>query len=264
MVHGWPRYKDAGTLKLLLESLDRFAPWADVYLVVAMPSQVPDYVDKKKVRIIYHKDFIPESIGGCVFQSNAIESFIGRMNLPERFVWMNDDIVFLHEVNEEKFFGGDIPKHTFSFEKKNKNFWSYGWNVSNFQLLFQDAEPKVLKTQHGPTPLRMSWCREMYERYEDRIMSSVGSVVERQDGQINQLAYSLYQYWYKSTFESTMSGVCVNPHTRISNALFDNDWICINENTKFDSSNIIRMTGDFLHGKVRRDKTIRGRLIKRF
>lgn len=267
MLHGAPRYKDAGTCELLLESIDKFAPWADVYMVVAMPSQIPAYArGRKKYKFIFHSDFLPENIRPFVFQSNAIETFIGRMPLPEHFIWMNDDIIFLKQMVEGDFFRDGIPCHTFYLENAAEHsFWSYGWNVSNFSFLFPEATQKICKTQHGPTPLRMSWCRELYDKYGQKMEKTIGAITERQDGQINQLVYSLYQYWFKQTFSSQLSGECITRKSKISeNLLRKLDWVCINENPNFCSLDAIDKVRNFLKGSIDKTTQYKGRLIKRF
>ena len=244
MMHGWPRYKDCGTCELLLKSIEKYAPWADVIMVLAMPSQIPDYTKGKNIKFIYHKDFLPREFQPCVFQSNAIETFIGRMNLPEYFIWMNDDMVFTNPVVPEDFFTEQgEPRYTLWLENDPKPTWSHGWNVSNFQLLFPTCgHPKTIKNHHGPTPMRMSWCKEFYNKYKKSLINSVGSIVERQTGQVNQMVYNLYSYIYKSTVSSELKGKCVVKKTIITPMFFNlYDWVCINENSNagFDSRDSI-------------------------
>lgn len=54
------RYRDYGTLKYLLRGIDRCLPWIrNVYVIVEQESQVPNWLNRDNVKIVYHKDIIP-------------------------------------------------------------------------------------------------------------------------------------------------------------------------------------------------------------
>ena len=57
------RFRDWGTLKYLLRGIEVNMPFIrNVYLVVSHPSQVPEWVDTANLKIVLHKDIIPESL----------------------------------------------------------------------------------------------------------------------------------------------------------------------------------------------------------
>ena len=83
--NGLNRYKDDGTLKYLLRSIEEYTPWVNnVYLLVSGPTQVPSYVYTQNVKIIYHKDFIPKEYLP-LFNSNTLESFLGYLFVKYKF-----------------------------------------------------------------------------------------------------------------------------------------------------------------------------------
>ena len=70
---GEARYKTYDLLKYKLRSIEMYMPWINnVYMIVASPSQIPEWLDTSKVKIVYHKDFIPEEFLPT-FNSNVIE-----------------------------------------------------------------------------------------------------------------------------------------------------------------------------------------------
>ena len=56
------RFRDWGTLKYLLRGVENHMPFIrNVYLVVSHSSQVPDWADTANLKIVLHKDIIPEN-----------------------------------------------------------------------------------------------------------------------------------------------------------------------------------------------------------
>lgn len=57
----YTRFDGHDILKYVFRSIDRYVPWINtVHLLVMQDSQVPEWIDRDKVHIVYHKDFIPE------------------------------------------------------------------------------------------------------------------------------------------------------------------------------------------------------------
>jgi len=94
------RIRDNGEFKYSLRSLDKYAgSWIrNVYLIVATQSQIPEWLDTTKVKIITHEQFI-EPQYYPTFGSSAIEYQLHRIeNLSETFIYMNDDFFFGRNV----------------------------------------------------------------------------------------------------------------------------------------------------------------------
>ena len=91
-VAGIQRFRDNGLLKYLFRSLEKYLPWVNqVHMIVMCDSQVPDWINREKVHLIYHSDFIPKKYLPA-FSSNLIETFLPFLPLvEEKFIFGNDD-----------------------------------------------------------------------------------------------------------------------------------------------------------------------------
>jgi len=108
------RYRDMGTLRFIFRGIEKFAPWVNnVYFVTA--DQCPDWInrDNPKLKIINHKDYIPEEYLPT-FSSHPIELNFHRIEgLSEQFVLVNDDCFFTAPVSPEDFFVDGKPVDIF-------------------------------------------------------------------------------------------------------------------------------------------------------
>lgn len=109
------RFRSWGTLRYLLRGVEAYMPFIRrVILVVAKKSQVPVWINRDTVRVVYHKDFIPEEFLPT-FNSCTIESFFWRIpDLADRVIYLNDDMFPIDTTTEDDFFTGDIPHITFT------------------------------------------------------------------------------------------------------------------------------------------------------
>lgn len=108
------RYRDFGTLKYLLRSIDKFAPWVrNIFLVTN--GQVPDWLslENTKLKLVKHSNFIPEEYLPT-FSSHPIEWHLHRIDgLSENFVYFNDDMIITNHVKPSDFFENDLPCDAF-------------------------------------------------------------------------------------------------------------------------------------------------------
>lgn len=107
------RYRDYGTLKYLLRSIEKYASWVNkIYLITddQKPSWMKDDLSGTKLQIIDHKDIIPAN-ALPTFNSNAIELCMDNIpNLSDLFVSFNDDWLINKKVYPEDFFDNEIPR----------------------------------------------------------------------------------------------------------------------------------------------------------
>ena len=70
------RFRDWGTLRYLFRGIEKNMPFIrKVHLVVARESQVPEWINRDEVNVVFHRDIIPaEYLPG--FNSNLIENII--------------------------------------------------------------------------------------------------------------------------------------------------------------------------------------------
>lgn len=99
------RYRDYGTLKFVLRSIDKYTPWVrNVYLVT--DNQVPEWLDEinSKVKVIDHTEIIPHEFLP-LFNSSVIEWHVANIKgLSEHFIYLNDDMIFIDKTDPEDFF----------------------------------------------------------------------------------------------------------------------------------------------------------------
>ena len=111
--NGECRYRDWDVFHYWFRAVEKYAPWVNnVYLVTS--GQVPKWlnVNAPKLKLISHKDFIPEQYLPT-FSSNPIELNLHRIKgLSEHFVYFNDDVFLDKPVVPEDFFRGGKPNYT--------------------------------------------------------------------------------------------------------------------------------------------------------
>lgn len=108
------RYRDLGTLKYLLRSIEKFAPWVRKIFLVTN-GQVPEWLslNNPKLKLIKHSDFIPEEYLPT-FNPQTIEWHLHKIEgLSENFVYFNDDVILTDYVQPTDFFENGLPKDTF-------------------------------------------------------------------------------------------------------------------------------------------------------
>lgn len=115
------RYRSWGTLRYLFRSIAEYMPFIrNIVLVVAKESQVPVWINKEHVRVVYHRDFIPAKYLPT-FNSCTIESFFWNIpDLAERIIYFNDDIFPNDYMAEDDFFTGAIPHIEFLYYENYK------------------------------------------------------------------------------------------------------------------------------------------------
>lgn len=140
------RFRDYGTLKYLLRSIDKFAPWVNkVYLVT--DNQIPKWINLEfeKLKIVDHRDIIPEELLPT-FNSNVIDlNLVNIKGLSEHFVYFNDDMYLNNPVTPNDFFDDyGKPMDTFGFnvimptEKFDHTF------VNNIAIINKDFNKKEI------------------------------------------------------------------------------------------------------------------------
>lgn len=98
------RYRDWGLLPYWFRAAEKFTPWVNKIYFVTW-GHIPSFLntDNEKLRIINHKDYIPEEYLPT-FSSHVIEANLHRIpSLSEHFVYFNDDTFILRPMPETSF-----------------------------------------------------------------------------------------------------------------------------------------------------------------
>lgn len=99
------RYRDnLSLLKYSLRSLERHAPWIRHVILVTCRPQRPAWLNPETVRVVHHDAYLPATVLPT-FNSFAIISALHRIpDLSRRFIYIEDDRLFLADVTPQDFF----------------------------------------------------------------------------------------------------------------------------------------------------------------
>lgn len=190
------RYRDWGTLRYVFRGVERNMPWTGkVFLVVESETQIPKWVNRKTVNIVFHKDFIPEEYLPT-FNSTCIELFLWRIKgLGERFIYGNDDMFAISPIEEDEFYKGNTPHIRYNrkeFKKDNmyQNHLHNGEALVRKILSMEEHDATVIRTGHNIHPMLKKTWRTLWDMGGDELEASVS--IFRQWNNINQDVCSFY------------------------------------------------------------------------
>ena len=199
------RFTDLNTLQFLFRSIDMYMSDIDnVFLVVSNDSQVPIWVNRKTVKIVYHKDFIPSKYLPT-FSARTIETFLHLIpGLSEKFLYFNDDMIVLQKCNESDFFTNDGKiKVNFVIDKCYHNNNKVHGFVYHRDVVEAAKKANVnydsldiIRTDHGPYPLYKS----IYESFYNDVKNSLDDYIStfRSDKEIDlHFRSCAYMYFTK-------------------------------------------------------------------
>lgn len=183
-------------LKYHLRGISKYLPWLGIiHIVVAYPSQVPDWLDCTKVHIAYYKEFIPESYLPT-FNKNTIEMFLHRIaGLSENFIYGLDDRIWVVNPLEPKhFFREKRPVYEVHYDDdpsyvNAKNQDSY---LAAIKLLDREDEwlKKVIPVyRHMFIPLQKSMYKSFYETYKNTFLYNITPFPEKFNNSIETFKY---------------------------------------------------------------------------
>lgn len=205
------RYRSWGTLKYLLRGVARYMPFIrKVVLVVARASQVPVWINKENVRIVYHDEFIPKQYLPT-FNSCTIESFFWNIpDLADRIIYLNDDLFPVGPMAESDFFTDNIPHIKFKspepYNLKNM-FLNQSRNGLDMVLkaLNNPEYPKdqILLPYHASFAIYKDSLLKIKELCGDKISQTISKT--RQGNNVNQYIYAYYAYYMKAYIDDTVN-----------------------------------------------------------
>ncbi len=189
------RFRDWGTLKYLLRGIETKMPFVrNVYLVVSHPSQVPEWVDQTQLKIVLHKDIIPEEFLPT-FNCNPIEMHLHRIpGLDEEYLYFNDDMFPVGDCRPEDFFCDGRPvigyyRHFFAsgmFKKICRNSDRLARKALGMKPSWFFTRP-----QHICSPMLKSQCEELYSKVEEEIRKTSAARTRTEDN-LNQYLFLDY------------------------------------------------------------------------
>jgi hypothetical protein len=80
-------------LKYKFRALEKHMPWVGiVHFIVASPTQIPKWLNKDTVNIVYHYQIVPNQFLP-IFNVNPIELNLHNIvGLSDKFIYSNDDV----------------------------------------------------------------------------------------------------------------------------------------------------------------------------
>lgn len=231
------RFRDWGTLKYLLRSIEVNMPFIrNVYLVVSSHSQVPQWVNEQQLKIVLHSDIIPKQYLPT-FNSNPIELHLHRIEgLDEEYLYFNDDLFAVAPCKPEDFFRDG--KGVLGFSKHWIAAGMYKKICKNSDVLAREAAGlkstiSFMRPQHVCTPMIRSLCNEIYDKYKERILSTMTRT--RTAGNITQYLFLNYQLYkgrmVKERLSSKHCSVALASPDRVMSYILqpERNILCIND-----------------------------------
>ena len=259
---GISRYRDNGLLKYLFRSLEKYLPWINqIHMIVMSDSQVPSWLNREKVHIIYHSDFIPKKYLPT-FSSSLIEMFLPFLPLnTEKFIYSNDDLITFRNLSRNLFFKGNIPRYSINIRDYSEIAAADKLRRNAYNLLMgKKQDRRVIYTQHTTVSYKISLLKKCFKKYEKDILNSLSKF--RKDKNLNQYTFAFCQM-----LEGTIinEGIKVNTYfvkpfkvNKIMNDDFKKyDFICFNdeeESTKEDWEKIVSKVEKLLPKKSKYEK----------
>lgn len=232
------RYRDWGTLPYLLRGVERCLPFIrNIFLVVSRESQVPSWLNCDKVRVVLHKDFMPQQFLPT-FSASAIEMFLHRIDgLDEQFLYFNDDFFpILPSVPTDFFRDGkvaaDMSHHIFTFGNLFRVFVKGSDRMAR-RASGASGSICYLRPQHTIAPMLRSVCEELYQKHTAEIHASVTPL--REPHNFNQYLYTDYAYFTGRTFKQRISNLHVSMAVATPKTIHESilhpkrKFVCIND-----------------------------------
>ena len=231
---GIQRFRDNGLLKYLFRSLEKYLPWINkVHMIVMSDSQVPNWINREEVHIIYHSDFIPKKYLPT-FNSNLIDCFLPFLPLvEEKFIYGNDDLIPCRHLSKNIFFQGNIPCYNINIRDfiETKPGDKFRRNVYNI-ITGKKQYKRVVTTQHSTISYKISSIKNCFNKYKKPILNSLSKF--REEKNLNQYLYAFYQMMEDTILNKPQKfgGYFVKPDNieKILVKNFNNyDFVCLND-----------------------------------
>lgn len=178
---GSVRFKQNYELKYCLRSIKKYAPWYRKIWIVT-DNQVPVFLDKSKlhadnIEIVDHSTLFRDHHQYLpTFNSRSILSMLWNIpELSEKYILMNDDYFFCNHINPEFFHTNDTIVlrgvwNKLGVAKANLSLFRYC--IINGAELF-GFEKKYFCTNHTPSPMRISWFKDIYANNKQMFLKNL-------------------------------------------------------------------------------------------
>ena len=181
--NGADRFISYDLLKYKFRSIEKNMPWVNnVFMIVSNSSQIPKWLNTNKVKIVYHKDIIPQELLPT-FNSTTIEMFLGNIDgLSEHFIYGNDDMYINKKIEPYMFFRNGnplitmverntkIPEKMGGMPLMTNNILSNCMKLSGFNDTF-NIDNRIFQPNHHIKPMIKSLWQKILKNNYDEIIS---------------------------------------------------------------------------------------------
>lgn len=237
------RFRDFGDLvRFTFRSIAKNMTWINnIFFIVQSESQIPEWLDRSKVKIIYHDQFIPARYLPT-YNSTAIEMFLWNIpELNEHFIYGNDDLFALNPCNESDFYSNTgLPKAHLKTKSKIFNMTAFRQTIVNGQdLILKDFPDKApdkdtfYRTGHLMSPFLKSTVKKVWNKHRIEIGNNITNF--RSDKNVNQYIYTFYQVFSGQYIDEVFNGKYMDTQMlsidEICDILLTSNYkvICIND-----------------------------------
>lgn len=201
------RFRDWGSLRYWLRGIETFMPFIkNVFLVVSHESQIPAWVNREQVRMVLHKDFIPQKYLPT-FNSNTIEMHLHRINgLAEEYLYFNDDMFPVAPCKATDFFRDNKIVIHFSKHRWDGNMYKKICRNSDYlakDILSLPHTACFVRPQHICSPMLKSVCEDVYKQIGSRIEDSATRI--RTSKNCTQYLFLDYLYYQGLVIDERIS-----------------------------------------------------------
>lgn len=175
-----------------------------IHLIVQSESQIPNWIDREKVHIVFHSDIIPAEFLPT-FNSTCIEMFLWKIeDLSEKFLYANDDFFVVKSVHENDFFRENkVCRQIITTYNRGDKLGMYGNHCLNCYCLVNNLDRDKIQHyssfKHCMRPYLKSKMIECYNKYEKEILNSISAFRERKN--FNVYLYDNYLVTNQHTFQ---------------------------------------------------------------
>ena len=242
------RWRSWGTERSLVRLVRKNMPFVrNIFVLLARKSQKQAWMDEEGVRVVYHRDFIPEKFLP-LFNSSSIEMFLKNIpDLSDSFLYGNDDMFPLSPLKETDFFIDGkpcqrmkeqvYPEYPNMFQRKclrGLNFVAKEFG--------QSFTKTWLKNGHSIAPILKSTCEHLWKRGWKEIEGSITPL--RDERNFNQYIYCWWQHFSGEYVDYVPKreyfGVNRNTVEEIVSGIREEDAgiVCINDNERLDDCSV--------------------------
>jgi hypothetical protein len=172
------RFDDYDYLKFCLRGISKNLPFINkLHFIVMQESQIPKWINRDNIHIVYHKDFIPEKYLPC-FNSATMERFLHKIpELSDNFIYGNDDVIAIRNIDRKCFFidldDKMIPVISYVSYTRRYDFYSRAipYLEKEFGLKYKDVYRNGVK--HSFNAFNKNDIIDFYNKYEDLVTSGI-------------------------------------------------------------------------------------------